>query len=1038
MIQSNFLVYRASAGSGKTYTLAQQYIKQLLIHNPRTAYRHILAVTFTNDAAGEMKNRILDYLHELADDNDADFLENLRKELPDFMKNNVEEIQQRARVALQSILHDYSNFHVTTIDSFFQTIARDLAKELGIGSRFDIEINTELPIKDAVKEVIENATTQNEVLGKLTRFVEHKLEDDKWSIERDLQSFSRFIFNEIFQKNEDALMQQFQEEPEKIRETIKICKQFIVEYETRMQHFANCFFEKRLPENDFYYKGKGVPGYFKKIKNKEYEAPNTYVLKVLSGDAGNAGDMECIELLQAAENYRTGDRLLKYNTSKLFLKFIYQLELLKDISDKISEQNAEQNRFILSHTNQLLSGLIGDEDTSFVYEKIGAQIRSVIIDEFQDTSELQWRNFKVLISEILATNGFGMLVGDVKQSIYRWRNGNWKILNDIDQELKEQVRCLSLQTNYRSAEQVIDFNNQLFKQAAANLQNNESDEHNPFRKAYQDVVQQSTKKAEGFVSVDFAEIVKVDNTIVQSYEESVLEKVADKIKLLLDRGVKQGDICILCRANKQIRLIAHDLPGIFARRFPDCQETIRIISEDAYRLGSSRSLNVLVSALRLIHESRNPVPAAQLLLQWKDENINELSLEKIAQMTAEIQTQQTLPLYDLIETLCRKFCPGSGADVLAFMDKLTDYLSRNVPDLGKFLDYWDERLSIETLPLPVKGQREHILAMSIHKSKGLQFHTVIVPFVDWAMAAKSTPSKPNVVWCESMSKEPPFQFPLLPIEYSSLMENSYFSKEYETETHNLQMDNLNVLYVALTRAEKNLLVLTKQKPKNSKTSNIQDFIISYIGDKPYEIGKIEPHDEQQVEEICTIDISFHPRKPDTTVFPSTEAQIFARGDNEDKIQKVKTGNIIHLILENITHIENEENIENAVKQAIEKLIIRGELSEAEKTQYLEIVKTQIANSRKWDWFSNKYNIHNETAILMDDGRENRPDRVLVDGDGNVTVIDYKTGETKPGHIKQVENYMALLSQMQKYRTIKGYVWYLSENQIIEIEADHGK
>ncbi|MDR1813839.1 MAG: UvrD-helicase domain-containing protein [Tannerella sp.] len=852
----NIYIYRASAGSGKTYTLALKYIRQLLMGDPKTAHRGILAATFTNDAAGEMKERILDYLHKTSEGNAGAFLENLKQELPETLRNDEKEIQRRAGIAFHAILHDYSNFHVTTIDSFFQTIVRNLARELGIGSRFDIELNTELPVKEAVSAVISEASDKSVILARLMKFVEHKLEDDKWSIERDLQSFSRFIFDETFQRNESAINSAFGKDPDKTANAVTLCKQFIAVYDLKMSAFADRFFAKGIPEEDFYYTSKGLPSYFEKIKKRDYADPNRYVDKVLCRDAGKTGDDQCYDLLIETENFRTGNRNLdKYNTAKLFLKYIYQLELLKDIAEKINEQNAEQNRFILAHTNQLLSGLIGDRDTSFIFEKTGAQIQSVVIDEFQDTSELQWKNFKALISEMLSTGSFGMLVGDVKQSIYRWRNGNWKILNDIENEFGDQAVYRSLQTNYRSSKNVIEFNNKLFSETAKALQGNESDDRKPFAKAYKDVEQQQHKESEGYVSVDFVPAIK------EEYDRVVMETIADKVFMLLEAGVCQGDICILCRNNKHIRLIANELPLIFAEKYPDSGEKIRIISENAYQLGSSAAVNMIISALRIIDEPENPVPAASLFLKTSGNDVASLSKTAVQALIEDVLKLKMLSLYDLVIELCGKFFDGNaGADVFAFIDKLTDYLSRNTPDIGKFLDYWDEKLSSETLPLPVKGVRDGILAMSIHKSKGLQFHTVIMPFTDWSMAEKSSPFKENVVWCESADKQPPFNFPLLPVEYGALMENSFFGAEYVEETYNQQMDNLNVLYVALTRAEKNLLVITKKPSPTGTTLTIQDFIMEYTKSEHYEKGTVEKHDEQREEQQNAITVTFNPGK----------------------------------------------------------------------------------------------------------------------------------------------------------------------------------
>lgn len=802
--EKNFVVYRASAGSGKTFTLALNYIAQI-IKKPETEYRHILAVTFTNDAAGEMKERILNELRTLSNGEKNIFFESLKQKLPDLSEY---EICRKAKTALCSILHDYSNFHICTIDGFLQKILRNLAKELGINSKFDIELDIELPIKEAVKAVINEAEKNENII----RFVEHKLEDDKWSIEKDLREFSKNIFKESFQKKETAVNKELKENPQKIKKSIYECRDIIKKYEEKMTEFTNEFFIKEL-SNDYFFQGtRGVPSFFNKIKNKDYSAPNSYVLQVLSGAAkSKIGDEQSLNLLKETENYRI-QNLKIYNSAKIFLKFIYQLQLLSDISNKISEQSKEQNRFFLGNTNQLLSSFTDRDDASFIFEKIGANIHSVVVDEFQDTSELQWKIFKNLISEIvLSQNNFGMLVGDVKQSIYRWRNGNWKILNNIEEEFGEQFDYKSLKTNFRSAKNIVEFNNNLFCYAGEDSE-----------KAYQDVVQEKKRNEDGFVSVDFV-------------EENMIEKIAEKIKLLLENGVEQGDICVLCRKNNQIKKIANELPQILPE--------IKIISEEAYSFSSSKELQMIISALQIIAQPQNPIPRAKLCIDWGKLRPEEVEKEKCEEITKFINDETPLPLYDLIVKLCNIFefdKTGNYVFLFAFMDKVLEYLSRNTSDINNFLDFWDEKLSRETIALPTKKSgRDGILAMSIHKSKGLQFHTVIVPFCDWSMVGAF---RQDLLWCESDKKDPPFNFSLLPIEYGSGMQDSIFADEYFEETANLKIDNLNVLYVALTRAEKNLFVIAK-KPSEKSGLSIQKLIKNYVKTDNFEKGKIEPHIE---------------------------------------------------------------------------------------------------------------------------------------------------------------------------------------------------
>jgi ATP-dependent exoDNAse (exonuclease V) beta subunit len=1031
----NFLVYRASAGSGKTYTIALQYIAQLL---QGVSHRQILAVTFTNDATGEMKERIIEKLYDLANRLDADFLKSIKEKLPENLQKD-DEIAKKAAAALTHILHDYSRFHVTTIDSFFQQVVRNLAKELGVGSRFDIELNIDLPVKEAVKSLISEADEKE--LNKLTQYVEHKLEDGKsWKIDKDLQDFGKNIFKEAFQKNQKKIEDDFENNPDKIENARKECWAIKKEFERNIVEFIDAFDETNKNLLDNYLntldlglsesgrritvKSSNIETYYKELR-KDYKATPTSDGVIALYNYMNENQIDDFEFLKLFSFHK--NNLPRYNSADIFLTFIHQLVLLEHIAKKVSKHDEEQNRFILAGTNQLLSGLIGEGDAPFVFEKIGAQIQSVVIDEFQDTSELQWRNFKVLISETLANNHFGMLVGDVKQSIYRWRGGDWKILNDItDTELREHIGDKTLDTNFRSAKTIVEFNNQLFEKAASGL-------CEPVQKAYKDIVQKQKKEAIGFVSVDF--VKKKDNSWKETDGSNrMINWIAEKIKHLVSNGVLESDICILCRNNKQIREIAAAVPNI--------------ISEDAYVFGSSPALQMIIAALQIINEPANLAAAAELeflLKRRKIEEINKKQLQERVKNTIDIEYSG---LYDLCEKLCRKFDltqkPEHAPFLFAFMDKLTDYISRNQSDIGRFLDYWDGKMSQETLPVPTgkEDARTGILAITIHKSKGLQFHTVIVPFVDWGMADKSSGFKQNIVWCEDNRENPrefPFDFALLPVEYSSKMENSVFADAFKNETENLQMDNLNVLYVALTRAEKNLVVIA-QEPSltQNNNKNIHDILhqslFAEIVDEHYEKGVIEKSKENGTAGKNSIAIEFNPQSHLINLYLSTEARLFASGDNKYKSGKIKDGNIIHKIFENM--LPNEKR-GAAIATAVAHMVAQGEISEAERTKYTDEIAHFFENQKYKNFFDrffapDQFERMNECSILIENSKTLRPDCVLINNANKIAVvIDFKTGEEEEYHKKQVGEYKNLLKNMTGYSVI-GELWYISKNKIEEV------
>ena len=601
-------VYKASAGSGKTFTLATEYIK-LLVKDP-TSYRNILAVTFTNKATEEMKMRILSQLYgiwkHLPDS------ENYLKRIQEDTGYSDEIISQRAGESLHLLLHNYNNFRVETIDSFFQSVLRNLARELDLTANLRIGLNDTQVEEQAVDQLIDSLTHTDVMLQWLLSYIMEKISDDRsWNIIGQVKQFGKTIFRDYYKEHSKALSQKL-EEKGFIEAYTKQLRDIRKNAQMQMKECADTFFDilnaEGLTIDDFLFGKSGVAGFFLKLQNGQMDEgivgkrvldamgdPTKWYAKTNSKAETiyMVAESSLIPLLRRAIEERPRQYRL-YQSADLTLRHLSQLRLLGSIEKKVRELNEESNCFLLSDTQQLLHALISNSDSPFIFEKIGTQLEHIMIDEFQDTSTVQWENFKILLQECMShQHAENLIVGDVKQSIYRWRSGDWRLLNAIDQEFSyadKMVDIRPLENNYRSERNIVDFNNAFFT-LAAQQEFARMEEENPkgalqLQHAYADVQQQvpAYRDTTGLVNI---RLLPDDD-----YQEETLRQVVDTIQLLRRQGASLSDIAILVRTNKHIPLIA-DYLGV---HLPD----VRIVSDEAFRLDASVSVCLLVQALHLL------------------------------------------------------------------------------------------------------------------------------------------------------------------------------------------------------------------------------------------------------------------------------------------------------------------------------------------------------------------------------------------------------------------------------------------------------
>lgn len=1070
------LVYKASAGSGKTFTLAVEYIKHLIL-NPR-AYRQILAVTFTNKATAEMKERILQQLYGIwvSDPASEPYLNRIREDLQ-WKNLSEDDIRLAAGTALQYMLHDYSRFRVETIDSFFQSVMRNLARELELSPNLNIELNNTEVLSDAVDSLIEKLTPSSPVLAWLLDYINERIADDKrWNVSNEIKRFGWNIFDEGYIEQGEGLRQQLKDP-----NTIKLYRNELREMETEALEQMKGFYDQFIGEleahaltpEDLKGGARGIGSYFRKLRDGRLSDKDTVnaTLKNSLDDAKNwatktsaqkneiirLAETSLLPLLQDAETFRPRNNKI-VNSCRLSLQHLNKLQLLAHIDEEVRELNREHNRFLLSDTNALLHNLVRDGDSSFVFEKIGANIRNVMIDEFQDTSRMQWDNFKILLLEGLSQGADSLIVGDVKQSIYRWRNGDWGILNALgtkDASFPFPVRVETLKTNRRSETNVIRFNNNLFTAAVEylnmlHLKELQEDCH-PLQRAYADVAQESPRtEAKGYIKATFLEPDEEHD-----YTELTILSLGEEVQRLLEAGVKLNDITILVRKNKNIPPIAD---------YFDKTMHLSVVSDEAFRLDASQAICMLIDALRYLSNPEDKVACASLMMNYES-GIKKQGGDWDSLLTAKpeealpeafvtgMETLRLMPLYELLEELFSLFemkrIEEQDAYLFSFFDAVTEYLQNNSSDLDAFIRYWNETLCNKTIP---SGEMDGIRILSIHKSKGLEFHTVLIPYCDWKLENETNN---QLIWC-SPTEAPFSTLDIVPVNYSSTMAESVYRQNYLDERLQLWVDNLNLLYVAFTRAGKNLIFWCKKGQKGTMSellANALPQVAAREGDEnwdekePYENGELCPSKYTGTDEHLPappktsanrlaqkpdkLPVHMESMRHDIEFRQSNRSADFIQGVDEEESDNrfINRGRLLHTLF---SAIETEKDIDNAIDQ----LVFEGIIGKPETEKSIrELTHHAFSLLQVQDWYSGNWHLFNECDIIWQERGElhtRRPDRVMMRGN-EIVVIDFKFGKQNKKYNKQVQGYMQLLTRMGYLKeNIKGYLWYVEEDLIEKV------
>lgn len=1079
-------VYKASAGSGKTFTLASEYIT-LVVKNPQN-YRSILAVTFTNKATQEMKTRILSQLYGIAHslpDSEA-YYEQVR------MKTGFSEqtIRENAAKALSLLTHHYNEFRVQTIDAFFQSVLRNLARELNLTANLRVDLNDEQVEAQAVDELINSLEEGEEVLNWIRDYIDKNIEDDKgWNVISQIKDFGKNIFKDFYKDHKTELDNRFSDESF-FNDFITDLRERRTRILNRLNEHAKQMYQKirdaNLDNTNLFNRGaNGLLSHIIKLtKGTPSNDPTPQYIQSCIDSAEKWPASKCpakeraaiIELASASlcsdlkilNDYRIND-WKEYQSCNLTLKHLSQLRLLHAISEAVDEINKDTNRFMLSNTQSLLCTLMKDSDTPFVFEKMGAYLKHIMIDEFQDTSTIQWNNFRKLLDNCMAqVDSHNLIVGDVKQSIYRWRQGDWKLLNNIEHEFtKEQIKIEPLDTNYRSEENIIRFNNAFFKQAVLQTVNELESEGiqgaTELVEAYKEIEQKPRKdNGKGCVRI---KLFRYDSKNASDYKQKILNELIENIRQLLDQGYKQKDIAILARSKTVIPDIVDS--------FQNIDTNVSLVSDEAFRLDASLAVNVIIEALRLLTHPHDKLTESKLVKLYQQQviktgkDINDLFVgENSTELKSflpsgyidKFESLSRLSLIDLVDEIYSLFSldslEGQSAYVCTFYDTLNEYLRDHPADIDDFIEEWEDTLSSNTIQ---SDEVDGIRLITIHKSKGLEYDNVLIPFCDWEL------EKTNgiTIWCSGDDKEKPYgELPLIPVDYSSKMLGTVFEDDYKEEHLQNTVDNMNLLYVAFTRAGKNLFITGKKYKERTSGKSERSHIIQYIieelaeelpgaiiddagddGPISFELGTLS-NCEERVEKGKATENPFelspktHKLKIETFPHPvsfrqSNKSHDFIKGediDPSDARRYIKVGNVLHQLFSTIL---TEADIEPRLKELEQAGIIYNDDIISRELQ--NKISCALSNEKVKNWFSPRWKLFNECTILdydkeTGDVYEHRPDRVMTDGK-EMIVVDFKFGKPRDEYHEQVQRYMRLLMRMG-YKQVSGYIWYVLRNEIV--------
>lgn len=1020
-------VYKASAGSGKTYTLVKEYLRLALLAPDK--FKHILAITFTNKAAAEMKGRVLEALEGIAQAKPK--YTDLTEELSSLLGRQPEILRTEASMLSKNMLHNYADISISTIDSFVHRIVRSFAHDLRLSMSFDIEMDSGKILEDAVELLLDSLNEADpQITQAVIEFAESKIEDGKsWNIELEIARLGRELFVDdalpYISKLHDVSLDDLRE----ARKALYARRNFLQQELCVKGKEAVVIIERAgLTPKDFHQGARGIYGYFNKWAEGDFPEPvqgNSYVVDTIENDKwGKSGTVGEGMKQQLREMYTAcidgwNKHSKDYFLCELLLKNFFSFILLADLQKLMDELKRDENFLYIGDFQHRVYEIVSQQDAPVIYERIGERYDNILIDEFQDTSVVQWHNLLPLIENSQFKSEDSLIVGDSKQAIYRFRGGEVEQFaalpqvpgSDYDEVLKGRevainnygVEVINLEKNYRSRKEIVDFNNSLYKVLLdlPELRN---------KAIYADFYQETgTDKTGGFVSLEF---LKASPDLELTLEDERCLRVKAIVDGALQRGYSLRDVAVLTRSNSNAAVIADYL----------VRQGIKVISPESLLIHQSPKVRLLLSSLAYLNKKDDRLTRAELLhyamlvqgntVAYESVDFNNLSVEFeiVFRETTGTAFNSTLlntgRLSDLVQQLLGIF--GLDDDdpfVQFFADEVLLFASRYGNNITEFLRWWDDVRDKKSIIYP--ESMDAVRIMTIHKSKGLQFPVVIL-----ADAEERKKLTKNFFWVR-LNKPwlPQLNVGIIPANKE--VKHTDFAAFYEKEDEHSFLDMLNLFYVGTTRPEDALYVLSSElQNEPSEANSVTALVLAYLkgiaaweGFQTYTFGNAA-FTKAENKKNKTEDNLYRKQKTIGGGMLISGIKVKTRAEqlwSEETVKSLDKGKLLHEALNQVRYAGNETDV-------VRRMLAQGTIGADEHNKVLDKLKQVVTHPDIADYFNPEWQVLNERPLLKAGAKVRVPDRVVVKGNDAV-LIEYKTGAERTDAARQVNDYAKLLTEV---------------------------